>query len=350
VAEGEQKVLIQLKDITKSFGKNVVLKKVNLDIHENEFVTLLGPSGCGKTTILRIIGGFETADSGVILFEGKDLSLIPAYKRPSNTVFQRYALFPHLNVFDNVAFGLRIRKLDEKIIKEKVGDVLKMVGLTGFEERAINKMSGGQQQRVAIARALVNQPKVLLLDEPLGALDLKLRKEMHYELKRIQRETGITFVYVTHDQEEALTMSDKIVVIKDGDIQQFGTPFEIYNDPINSYVAKFIGESNIFSATIKSETRIIFDDNVFECEPQGFVKGDIVDVVIRPEDIRIMPLGSGKLDGIVEDVVFKGTYYEVDVKTNGFTYQIETTKSHVVGKEVSLSIAPQNIHIMVKMK
>jgi spermidine/putrescine transport system ATP-binding protein len=350
VAEGEGKILIQLKDITKSFGKNVVLKKVNLDIYENEFVTLLGPSGCGKTTILRIIGGFETQDSGTIFFEGKDLSLIPAYKRPSNTVFQRYALFPHLNVFDNVAFGLRIKKTDEKIIKEKVTDVLKMVGLTGFENRAIQKMSGGQQQRVAIARALVNQPKVLLLDEPLGALDLKLRKEMHYELKRIQRETGITFIYVTHDQEEALTMSDKIVVIKDGDIQQFGTPFEIYNDPINAYVAKFIGESNIFNGVIKSDTRVVFDDHVFECEPQGFAKGEEVDVVVRPEDIRIMPLGSGKLDGVVEDVVFKGTYYEIDVKTSGFTYQVETTKSYPVGKEVSLSIAPQNIHIMVKMK
>ena len=258
VAEGERQVLIQLKDITKSFGKNVVLKKVNLDIYENEFVTLLGPSGCGKTTILRIIGGFETQDSGVVLFDGKDLSQIPAHKRPSNTVFQRYALFPHLNVFDNVAFGLRIKKTDEKIIKEKVTDILKMVGLTGFETRTIQKMSGGQQQRVAIARALVNQPKVLLLDEPLGALDLKLRKEMHY--------------------------------------------------------------------------------------------GEEVDVVVRPEDIRIMALGAGKLDGIVEDIVFKGTYYEVDVKTSGFTYQVETTKSYPIGKEVSLSIAPQNIHIMVKMK
>lgn len=349
MGDDEQRVLIELKDVSKAFGKNSILKGLNLTICENEFVTILGPSGCGKTTILRIIGGFERADSGIVEFEGKDMATMPAHKRPTNTVFQKYALFPHLNVFENIAYGLRVRKIDEKVIKEKVENMLKMVGLTGYEKRSINKLSGGQQQRIAIARALVNEPKVLLLDEPLGALDLKLRKEMQYELKRIQKETGITFIYVTHDQEEALTMSDKIVVMKDGDIHQVGNPQQIYNNPVNAYVAKFIGESNLFDGVVKGANKIAFDGHTFECDPQGFLKDQNVDVVVRPEDIKIVTLGRGKIDGVIQSITFKGIYFEVDVSTGERIYEVQTTKQYNEGKEVSLSIPPESIHLMEKM-
>lgn len=344
-----QQVLIELKDLTKSFGKNVILRNLNLTINENEFVTLLGPSGCGKTTLLRIIGGFEFADSGVVFFEGKDVKDTPAYKRPTNTVFQKYALFPHLNVFENIAYGLRVKKMDKELIESKVKAMLKMVGLEGFETRFIQKLSGGQQQRIAIARALVNEPKVLLLDEPLGALDLKLRQEMQYELKRIQRETAITFIYVTHDQEEALTMSDKIVVMRDGNINQIGTPQEIYNNPVNAYVAKFVGESNLFSGVVKGPNKVKFDGIVFECEQQGFLKEQEVDIMIRPEDVRIVTLGRGKIDGVITDVIFKGTYFEIDVTTAKRVYAVETTQEYSIGKEVSLRINPDCIHLMEKI-
>lgn len=345
----QRHVLIELKDLTKSFGKNVILKKLNLTIYENEFVTLLGPSGCGKTTLLRIIGGFERADSGAVFFEGKDVANIPPHKRPTNTVFQKYALFPHLNVFENVAYGLRVKKMDKNVIQTKVTEMLKMVGLEGFETRSIQKLSGGQQQRIAIARALVNEPKVLLLDEPLGALDLKLRQEMQYELKRIQKETEITFIYVTHDQEEALTMSDKIVVMRDGDIHQVGTPQEIYNNPVNKYVAKFVGESNLLSGIVKGPTKVKFDGMTFECEQQGFLKDQEVDVMIRPEDVKIVALGRGKIDGKITDVIFKGTYFEIDVTTANRVYSVETTQEYPIGKEVSIRFYPDCIHLMEKI-
>ena len=286
--------LIEFRNIVKKFDGQVVLKGINLDIYKNEFVTLLGPSGCGKTTLLRILGGFLQQDEGSMIFNGEEISNIPAYKRPINTVFQKYALFPHLNVYDNVAFGLRIKKMDEKLIEPKVNRMLELVGLSSFQNKDVTLMSGGQQQRVAIARALVNEPDVLLLDEPLSALDAKLRKEMQHELKRIQEEVGITFIFVTHDQEEALTMSDKIVVMKDGNIEQIGTPIEIYNEPINRYVANFIGQSNIIDGIMLEDYLVKFDDKEFKCVDYDFNKNQAVDVVIRPEDIRIVKKNEGK--------------------------------------------------------
>lgn len=370
----EKKKLIEIKDLTKEFSGNIVLKGITLDIYENEFVTFLGPSGCGKTTTLRIIGGFETPTSGSILFDGKDLLAIPPYKRLTNTVFQSYALFPHMSVYDNVAYGLRIKnnmhlynrikayfkhKKDKSVktykeleseIEEKVTRMLKLVNLTGYEKRSVVKLSGGQQQRVAIARALVNSPKVLLLDESLGALDLKLRQEMEYELKQIQRNLGITFIFVTHDQEEALTMSDKVVVMNNGEIQQVGTPIDIYNEPANKFVANFIGKSNIIDGIMKRDLLCHFDDVDFECVDKGFKENETVDIVIRPEDIDIHKKDEGFVNGVVISEIFKGVHYEIQVETKYRNYLIHTTDFHKVGEEVSLSITPDDIHVMEKME
>ena len=311
----EQKKLIEFRNIVKNFDGQIVLKGVNLDIYENEFVTLLGPSGCGKTTLLRILGGFLDADEGKVIFDGEEISSKPPYERELNTVFQKYALFPHLSVYENIAFGLKIKKMSKDVIDQKVMKMLKLIGLEGYENKNTTLLSGGQQQRVAIARALVNEPKVLLLDEPLAALDLKLRKEMQYELKRIQQEVGITFIFVTHDQEEALTMSDKIVVMKNGEIQQVGTPEEIYNEPANRYVANFIGESNIIPGVMLEDYKVRFDDITFDCVDFGFKKDESVDVVIRPEDIDIVKVEEGKMTGEVLSVLFKGVHYEIIVET-----------------------------------
>jgi len=390
--------LIELKNVTKAFGDQVVLKSVNLDIFENEFVTLLGPSGCGKTTLLRIIGGFTEPSEGTVLLENKDLLTLPAHKRPTNTVFQSYALFPHLNVFENIAFGLRMNKPEkrdlkikqqkelqeitlkikndnsnelllkekkelikthrqelktlsknrEKFITEKVNKYLKMVGLEGYAERPVDKLSGGQQQRIAIARALINEPKVLLLDEPLAALDLKLRQEMQYELKDIQINSGITFIYVTHDQEEALTMSDKIVVLNEGEIQQIGTPEDIYNEPTNKFVASFIGESNIIEGIMKDDFLVSFDGVDYECIDSGFRNNEVVDIVLRPEDLDIVELGKGPINGVIDSVIFKGVHYEIDVKTDDRIYTIHTTDYEPEGKEVSISFFKEDIHVMEK--
>ena len=320
--------LIEFKNIVKSFDGQVVLKGVNLNINENEFVTLLGPSGCGKTTLLRILGGFLEQDEGTVIFDGQCIDRVPAYKREINTVFQRYALFPHLNVYENIAFGLRIKKTGEDIIRQKVTRMLSLVNLEGYEKRNVTLLSGGQQQRVAIARALVNEPNVLLLDEPLGALDLKLRKEMQRELKRIQQEVGITFIYVTHDQEEALTMSDKIVVMNAGEIKQIGTPLEIYNEPVNAYVARFIGESNIVDGVMKADYKVRFDDKIFDCVDFGFRTDEPVDVLIRPEDLTVVKPRDGVLRGEVKNVVFKGVHYELMVETK--TGTSKTVQMHVV--------------------
>lgn len=311
----EKKKLIEFRNIVKNFDGQFVLKGVNLDIYENEFVTLLGPSGCGKTTLLRILGGFLEADEGFVIFDGEEISNKPPYERELNTVFQKYALFPHLSVFENIAFGLKIKKMSMDVIEQKVMKMLKLIGLEGYENKNVTTLSGGQQQRVAIARALVNEPKVLLLDEPLAALDLKLRKEMQYELKRIQQEVGITFIFVTHDQEEALTMSDKIVVMRSGEIQQVGTPEEIYNEPANRYVAGFIGESNIIPAIMTEDYKVKFDDIIFDCVDFGFKENERVDVVIRPEDIDIVSKEEGKITGEVLSVLFKGVHYEIMVET-----------------------------------
>ena len=313
--EMEEKKLIEFRDIVKSFDGQVVLKGVNLDIYENEFVTLLGPSGCGKTTLLRILGGFLQADEGKVIFDGEEISEKPPYERELNTVFQKYALFPHLSVYENIAFGLKIKKVSKDVIEQKVMKMLKLIGLEGYEDKNTTLLSGGQQQRVAIARALVNEPKVLLLDEPLAALDLKLRKEMQYELKRIQQEVGITFIFVTHDQEEALTMSDKIVVMQNGEIQQIGTPQDIYNEPSNRFVANFIGESNILPGVMVDDYKVKFDDVTFDCVDYGFKENEKVDVVIRPEDIDIVDVKDGKLTGEVLSVLFKGVHYEIMVET-----------------------------------
>jgi len=341
--------LIQCKNIMKEFDGQLVLKGINLDIHENEFVTLLGPSGCGKTTLLRILGGFIEQTEGEVIFDSIEISKVPPYKREINTVFQRYALFPHMNVFDNVAFGLRIKKQSNEIIKQKVTRMLRMVGLEGFDTRAVTLLSGGQQQRVAIARALVNEPMVLLLDEPLGALDLKLRKEMQLELKKIQKEVGITFIYVTHDQEEALTMSDTIVVINEGDIQQIGSPLDIYNEPENRFVADFIGESNIIEGVIIDDYRITFDNQEFECVDYGFEPMEDVDIVIRPEDIDIVPKELGKLVGKVLSTLFKGVHYEIVVETDNRKIIIHTTDNAQVDQIVGLHFFPEDIHVMSKM-
>ena len=425
--------LIELKDITKEFNGQVVLRGIDLTIEQNEFVTLLGPSGCGKTTTLRIIGGFVDPSAGEVLFDGESILDTPAHKRPTNTVFQRYALFPHLNVFENVAFGLRVkndslstleqikqvqktyqlkikqtkdheeikelkRELKEKItylrdpnielkekikdlkkslktsqdkekilndietlkaqfvtkkkieaeIEEKVNKYLKLVGLEGYEEREVHKLSGGQQQRVAIARALINEPKVLLLDEPLAALDLKLRQEMQYELKEIQRSAGITFIFVTHDQEEALTMSDKIVVMNQGEIYQIGTPEDIYNEPANTFVAKFIGESNIIDGIMKDDLLVSFDDKDYICVDKGFSRNEPVDIVIRPEDIDIVDENEGLLVGVVDSIAFKGVHYEIDVKTKERIFTIHTTDYHELHSKVGIKFGPEDIHVMEK--
>ncbi len=326
----EEKKLIEFRNIVKSFDGQVVLKGINLDIYENEFVTLLGPSGCGKTTLLRILGGFLNTDEGSVMFDGEEISQKPPYERELNTVFQKYASFLHLSVYENIAFGLKIKKVSKDVIEQKVMKMLKLIGLEGYENKNTTLLSGGQQQRVAIARALVNEPKVLLLDEPLAALDLKLRKEMQYELKRIQQEVGITFIFVTHDQEEALTMSDKIVVMKNGEIQQVGTPEEIYNEPANCYVANFIGESNIISATMLEDYKVRFDDITFDCVDFGFRPGEKVDVVIRPEDIDIVDVSAGKMTGEVLSVLFKGVHYEIIVETVPGT--TVTVNMHIIRK------------------
>ena len=340
--------LIELHDLKKEFDGTPVLRGISLDIKSREFVTLLGPSGCGKTTTLRIIGGFEQPDSGDVLFEGRRLNDVPPYRREINTVFQRYALFPHLNVAENIAFGLHIKKMNPAEIKLKTREMLSLVGLSGFEARDVTSLSGGQQQRVAIARALVCEPRVLLLDEPLGALDLKLRKDMQIELKRIQQRTGITFIYVTHDQEEALTMSDRIVVMNHGVIQQVGSPTDIYNEPENAFVADFIGESNIIDGVMLEDRKVEFCGREFECVDSGFGTNTPVDVVIRPEDLRLVYAGDGLLQGVVESIVFKGVHYEMMVRTEHFTFTVHSTMAEPVGKTVGLTVIPFDIHIMHK--
>ena len=341
-------VLIRLNGISKSFDGETILDHINLEIQNREFITLLGPSGCGKTTTLRIIGGFETPDEGDVFFDGKRINDIPPYQRQVNTVFQRYALFPHLNVFDNIAFGLRIQKCSDEQIKTKVKEMLALVNLRGFERRKVNTLSGGQQQRVAIARALVNQPKVLLLDEPLAALDLKLRKDMQNELKNIQHQTGITFIYVTHDQEEALSMSDTVVVMAHGKIQQIGTPTDIYNEPVNAFVADFIGESNIVDGVMLADYRVKLAGHTFDCVDGGFEANEAVDVVIRPEDVDVVPAEKGMLCGLVTGVTFKGVHYEIIVDVKGFKWMIQTTDFVAEGETIGLSIDPDAFHIMKK--
>ncbi len=342
--------LIEFKNIVKSFDDTLVLKGINLDIFENEFVTLLGPSGCGKTTLLRILGGFLEANSGEVYFDGIEISSLPAHKRELNTVFQRYALFPHMNVYDNIAFGLKIKKEAKEVIDQKVKRMLKLVGLEGFESRDISQLSGGQQQRIAIARALVNEPMVLLLDEPLGALDLKLRKEMQHELKAIQQDVGITFIYVTHDQEEALTMSDKIVVLNEGEIQQIGTPMDIYNEPENRFVADFIGASNILEGTMIEDRLVSFDGQNFECVDFGFEENEDVDIVFRPEDLDVVSVEEGKLVGVVDSILFKGVHYEIVVKTETREFIIHSTDLTEEGKTVGIFFHPEDIHVMSKME
>lgn len=340
--------IIELKNLTKNFDDQQVLKGINLDIHHNEFLTLLGPSGCGKTTTLRIIAGFEEASSGEVLFDGMDISKIPAYKREINTVFQKYALFPHMNVFDNVAFGLNIKKMDKAVIKTKVERMLSMVGLANYGSKDVTLLSGGQQQRVAIARALANKPHVLLLDEPLSALDLKLRKDMQRELKNIQQELGITFIYVTHDQEEALSMSDTVVVMDKGKIQQIGTPEDIYNEPVNAFVADFIGESNIVDAIMLEDYLVTFGGVKFKCLDAGFEKNEFVEAVVRPEDIQIVePGASASLTGKITGVTFKGVHFEILVDVGGFIWMIQTTREHLKeGDTIGMYIEPDAIHIM----
>lgn len=341
--------LIELLNVCKSFDDNEVLKNINLYIDKNEFVTLLGPSGCGKSTILRIIAGFEEPDGGDVLFDGKSILSIPPYERTVNTVFQKYALFPHLNVADNIAFGLKLKKLPSAEIAKKVGKVLELVNLSGFEKRAVTSLSGGQQQRVAIARALVNEPAVLLLDEPLAALDLKLRQGMQLELKNMQRELGITFIYVTHDQEEALTMSDTVVVMREGTIQQIGTPTDIYNEPKNAFVADFIGKSNIVPGIMKSDCLVNIDGVDFECVDKNFGENEPVDVVVRPEDIYLVEPGKGKIAGTVESAIFKGVHYEMFVCTDdGQKWIVHDTNLFDVGSKVGIIVKPFDIHVMKK--
>ena len=340
--------IVSLKDIVVDFDGERILDELSLDIHDKEFVTFLGPSGCGKTTTLRVIAGFITPKSGNVFFDGKDIASVPPYKRQVNTVFQKYALFPHLNVYENVAFGLRLKKLPEETIRPKVLEMLETVGLRGFERRSINQLSGGQQQRVAIARSLVNQPRVLLLDEPLGALDLKLRKEMQLELKRLQREMNITFVYVTHDQEEALTMSDTIVVMNQGYIQQIGTPEDIYNEPENAFVADFIGDSNIFNAIMVRDKLVNIVGAEFPCVDTGFGTNKPVDAVIRPEDIDLVKPEEGTLKGVVTHLIFKGVHYEMEVLANNYEWLVHSTDMFPVGTEVGIHVDPFDIQIMKK--
>ena len=356
------KELIRLRDLCMAYDDELVLDHLNLYINDKEFLTLLGPSGCGKTTTLRIIGGFATPGSGDVLFDGVRINDVPPYKRQINTVFQKYALFPHLNVFENVAFGLRMQrradpsdpkrkvKLPEEEIRQRVLEMLEAVSLKGFENRRTDALSGGQQQRVAIARALVNRPKVLLLDEPLGALDLKLRKDMQIELKRIQQQVGITFIYVTHDQEEALTMSDTIVVMDKGSIQQIGTPEDIYNEPKNAFVADFIGESNIIDGVMVRDKLVQMYGRQFPCLDGGFAENEPVDVVIRPEDIDIVPVEQGQLTGTVTNVTFKGMQYDIIVDFRGFKWLIQTTDHSPVGARIGIKIDPDGIHVMKKSR
>jgi spermidine/putrescine transport system ATP-binding protein len=340
--------IIELKGITKSYGKDTILDNLSLNIKKNEFLTLLGPSGCGKTTTLKIIAGFETADSGQVVFENNIINDIPPYERQLNTVFQKYALFPHMNVYENIAFGLKLKKMPKDVIDQKVKEMLKLVALEGYENRDIEALSGGQQQRVAIARALVNEPKVLLLDEPLGALDMKLRKGMQIELKRIQQKLGITFIFVTHDQEEALTMSDTIVVMNKGEIQQMGSPEDIYNEPANSFVAKFIGESNIVDGIMLDDFKVEFGGRIFDCVDKGFEKNEAIEVVIRPEDFEMVKYENGMLKGTVASVIFKGVHYEIEVKDENHTWILHNTKHAEIGSKIGLSLDPESIHIMKK--
>ena len=341
-----ENLIVSLKDIVVEFDGQKVLDGLSLDIHDKEFVTFLGPSGCGKTTTLRVIAGFVTPKSGNVFFDGKDIANMPPYKRPVNTVFQKYALFPHLNVFENVAFGLRLKKMTEDEIRPKVLEMLEIVGLKGFERRSIYQLSGGQQQRVAIARSLVNQPRVLLLDEPLGALDLKLRKEMQLELKRLQREMNITFVYVTHDQEEALTMSDTVVVMSGGKIQQIGSPQDIYNEPKNAFVARFIGDSNIVDGVMLKDFLVNFGGHDFTCVDRGFKVNEPVQVVIRPEDVQIVSPSIGMLTGLVREVIFKGVHFEMHVDVEGYEWIIHSTQASQPGELIGMNIGPDEIHIM----
>ena len=345
-----EKKIIELKNISKNFEDQQVLKGIDLNIYENEFLTLLGPSGCGKTTLLRIIGGFEEPSNGQLIFDGKDISKVPPYKREVNTVFQKYALFPFLNVADNVAFGLNLKKMDKDVIEKKVSRMLELVGLKGFEKRDVTLLSGGQQQRVAIARALVNEPKVLLLDEPLGALDAKLRKDMQTELKKIQKEVGITFIFVTHDQEEALSMSDTIVVLNDGVIQQIGTPMDIYNEPQNRFVAEFIGESNIIEGNMIKDCLVNFDGIDWECVDKGFKDNEDIEVVLRPEDMDVVEPEAGKVSGTIISKVFMGVHYEYLVETKNRNYKVHTTENYEIGKKVGLTIDPFDIQVMHKME
>ncbi|MBQ8370952.1 MAG: ABC transporter ATP-binding protein [Clostridia bacterium] len=345
-----KKNIIELKNITVTFDGDKVLDNLNLSIGDGEFVTLLGSSGCGKTTTLRIIAGFLEPDAGEVFFDSKNMNGVPAYKREVNTIFQRYALFPNYNVFDNIAYGLRVRHVPEAEIKQRVSEMLTLVNLEGFEKRNISKLSGGQQQRVAIARALILKPKVLLLDEPLAALDLKLRKDMQNELKNIQKALGITFIFVTHDQEEALSMSDTVVVMNEGKIQQIGSPIDIYNEPENAFVADFIGESNILDGVMRADYRAYFSGREFRCLDSGFAPNEPVDVVVRPEDVDIVKPADGMVKGIVTSVTFLGVHYEIIVDIGGFKWMIQTTDYAAEGQEVGLFIEPDAIHVMKKSK
>ena len=349
VSDGkEMEKIIELRGITKEFDGERILNAIDLYIRDNEFVTLLGPSGCGKTTTLRIIGGFVTPDEGEVYFDGVKINDLPPYKRQVNTVFQKYALFPHLNVYENIAFSLRLKKVAEEEISVRVKEMLELVALRGFEKRNVTTLSGGQQQRVAIARALISKPRVLLLDEPLGALDLKLRKDMQNELKKIQKQTGIAFIYVTHDQEEALSMSDTVVVMANGVIQQIGTPTDIYNEPKNAFVADFIGESNIIDGVMREDRKVYFARHLFDCVDGGFDKNEPVDVVVRPEDVDVVEAERGMLRGVVSSVTFKGVHYEIIVDIDGFKWMIQSTDFVDVGAEIGLYIEPDAIHIMKK--
>lgn len=345
-----ENAIVRLSKVAVDYDGERILKSIDLDIMDKEFITFLGPSGCGKTTTLRIIGGFVDPAEGDVFFEGKRINDLPPHKRQVNTVFQRYALFPHLNVYENVEFGLKISKLPEKERRIRVMEALELVNLKNFDKRNINQLSGGQQQRVAIARAIVNRPKVLLLDEPLGALDLKLRKEMQIELKRMQQSLEITFVYVTHDQEEALTMSDRVVVMKDGEILQIGTPQDIYNEPTNAFVADFIGESNIIDGLMHKDFLVEFANDYFECVDKGFEPMEQVQVVIRPEDLRIVPADGAKLTGIVDTVTFKGVHYEIIVNALGYEWMIHSTQYVEPGTLIGMEVTPEDIHIMKRME
>lgn len=342
----EQEPIIRLDRVSMAYGGHQVLHDIELSVRPNEFLTILGPSGCGKTTILRLLGGFELPTDGRIFFGNRDITSVPPYRRPLNTVFQKYSLFTHMNIYENIAFGLRISRVPETEIRERVGRMLDLVNLTGFEKREVSSLSGGQQQRIAIARALVNEPKVLLLDEPLGALDLNLRKEMQLELKRMQERVGITFVYVTHDQEEALTMSDTVIVMDHGRIQQTGTPQDIYNEPVNVFTARFIGESNIFPGTMPDDRKVLFAGDLFDCVDPRFDEGPEVHVVIRPEDIAVTAPGQGFLSGVVEQTVFKGVHYEMTVQESGRRWIIHSTRCREPGSGVGLSWEPEDIHVM----